>query len=166
MDATAGQFTLRQLAWRPIVVWAVPFLAPVARAGLGVITATDCDYLPGRRGKARGSGQSAGQRLSSIRARDVWRPLSAWSGRIPRHTNRRNVILIDDPSKSGVNEIIERLFRLGLITVAAVALAVGLAMWATGHAVEASWIWAIGTIPVAAGLAPRLQIFRLRIGLQ
>src|SRR6516162_8542921 len=26
-------------------------------------------------------------------------------------------------------------------------------MWATGHAVEASWIWAIGTIPVVAGLA-------------
>ena len=47
----------------------------------------------------------------------------------------------------------ERLFRLGLISVAAVALAAGLAMWATGHAVEASWVWAIGTIPVVAGLA-------------
>ena len=47
----------------------------------------------------------------------------------------------------------ERLIRLGLIIVAAVALAVGLAMWATGHAVEASRVWAIGTIPVVAGLA-------------
>ena len=46
-----------------------------------------------------------------------------------------------------------RLIRLGLIIVAAVALAVGLAMWATGHAVEASRVWAIGTIPVVAGLA-------------
>jgi hypothetical protein len=48
-----------------------------------------------------------------------------------------------------VNEIMERLIRLGLIIVAAMALAVGLAMWATGHAVEASWVWAIGTIPAS-----------------
>jgi cation transport ATPase len=52
-----------------------------------------------------------------------------------------------------VIEIMERLIRLGLIIVAAVALAAGLAMWATGHAVEANWVWAIGTLPVVAGLA-------------
>jgi heavy metal translocating P-type ATPase len=48
---------------------------------------------------------------------------------------------------------IERVFRRGLIVVALAALAAGLAAWGLGRAVEASWIWAFGTIPVAAGLA-------------
>ena len=48
---------------------------------------------------------------------------------------------------------IERVFRRGLIVVALAALALGLAMWGLGHAAAASWIWALGTIPVAAGLA-------------
>src|SRR5271169_5232978 len=47
----------------------------------------------------------------------------------------------------------ERAFRRGLIVVALAALATGLAMWGLGHATAASWIWAFGTIPVAAGLA-------------
>src|SRR5450755_4655638 len=47
----------------------------------------------------------------------------------------------------------ERVFRRGLIVVALAALAAGLAAWGLGRAVEASWIWAFGTIPVAAGLA-------------
>jgi heavy metal translocating P-type ATPase len=47
----------------------------------------------------------------------------------------------------------ERVFRRGLIVVALAALTAGLAAWGLGHAVEASWIWAFGTIPVAAGLA-------------
>ena len=54
--------------------------------------------------------------------------------------------------------MMERLFRLGLITIAAVALSVGLAMWAMGHAVEASWVWAIGTIPVVTGLAVSMTL--------
>ena len=47
----------------------------------------------------------------------------------------------------------ERVFRRGLILVALGALAFGLAIWGLGHAVAARWIWAFGTIPVAAGLA-------------
>src|SRR5258708_7173333 len=48
---------------------------------------------------------------------------------------------------------IERVFRRGLIVVALAALAIGLVMWGLGRPAEASWIWAFGTIPVAAGLA-------------
>ncbi len=48
---------------------------------------------------------------------------------------------------------IERVFRRGLIVVALTALAIGLVMWGLGRPVAASWIWAFGTIPVAAGLA-------------
>jgi len=47
----------------------------------------------------------------------------------------------------------ERVLRRGLILVALGALAFGLAIWGLGHAVAARWIWALGTIPVAAGLA-------------
>jgi cation transport ATPase len=47
----------------------------------------------------------------------------------------------------------ERLFRRGLIVVALGALAVGLALWGLGRAYAAGWIWALGTIPVVAGLA-------------
>jgi heavy metal translocating P-type ATPase len=47
----------------------------------------------------------------------------------------------------------ERAFRRGLIVIALGALALGLAMCALGHAAAAIWIWAFGTIPVAAGLA-------------
>jgi heavy metal translocating P-type ATPase len=47
----------------------------------------------------------------------------------------------------------ERVFRRGLIIVALAALALGLAMWGVGHAAAARWVWALGTIPVATGLA-------------
>jgi cation transport ATPase len=47
----------------------------------------------------------------------------------------------------------ERVFRRGLIIVALAALALGLAMWGLGHAAAARWVWALGTIPVATGLA-------------
>jgi cation transport ATPase len=47
---------------------------------------------------------------------------------------------------------IERLLRRGLIVVALAALAIGLAVWGLGHAAAAGRIWALGTIPVAAGL--------------
>src|SRR5262245_40098579 len=47
----------------------------------------------------------------------------------------------------------ERLFRRGLIVVALGALAAGLALWCLGRADAAGWIWALGTIPVVAGLA-------------
>ncbi len=47
----------------------------------------------------------------------------------------------------------DRLFRRGLIIVALGALAFGLAIWGLGHAAAAHWIWAFGTIPVAAGVA-------------
>jgi cation transport ATPase len=52
-----------------------------------------------------------------------------------------------------VNVSTERVFRRGLIIVALAALALGLAMWGLGHAAAARWIWALGTIPVATGLA-------------
>ena len=56
---------------------------------------------------------------------------------------------------------IERLLRRGLIVVALTALAIGLAVWGLGHAAAASRIWALGTIPVAAGL---LVGFGTRLG--
>lgn len=47
----------------------------------------------------------------------------------------------------------ERVFRRGLIVVALAALGLGIAVWGLGHAATARWIWASGTVPVAAGLA-------------
>jgi heavy metal translocating P-type ATPase len=47
---------------------------------------------------------------------------------------------------------IERIFRRGLIVIALGALAAGLAAWGFGRAEAASRIWALGTIPVVAGL--------------
>jgi heavy metal translocating P-type ATPase len=46
----------------------------------------------------------------------------------------------------------ERIFRRGLIAFALVALAAGLGLWGMGRAVAASWVWALGTVPVVAGL--------------
>ena len=42
--------------------------------------------------------------------------------------------------------------RRALIVTALCALVIGLLSWAAGRAVEARWIWAAGTVPVAAGL--------------
>ena len=42
--------------------------------------------------------------------------------------------------------------RRALILVALVALALGLVMWGLGRAGAATWIWALGTIPVVVGL--------------
>ncbi len=47
---------------------------------------------------------------------------------------------------------LERMLRRGLIAAALTALGIGLALWATGRPTAASWAWALGTIPVAAGL--------------
>jgi cation transport ATPase len=47
---------------------------------------------------------------------------------------------------------IDRLLRRGLILIALAALCLGLLMWGIGSGVGAKWIWALGTIPVAAGL--------------
>jgi heavy metal translocating P-type ATPase len=47
---------------------------------------------------------------------------------------------------------IERIGRRALIAVASGALAVGLAAWVAGFGRIATWIWGIGTVPVAAGL--------------
>ena len=48
---------------------------------------------------------------------------------------------------------LERVLRRALILVALAALALGLALWGLGRAGAASWIWALGTLPVVAGLA-------------
>jgi heavy metal translocating P-type ATPase len=48
---------------------------------------------------------------------------------------------------------IERIFRRGLIVVALAALAVGLGLWGAGRGDAARWVWALGTVPVVAGLA-------------
>ena len=47
---------------------------------------------------------------------------------------------------------IERVLRRVLILAALAALALGLVLWGLGYVVGAKWIWALGTIPVAAGL--------------
>jgi heavy metal translocating P-type ATPase len=47
---------------------------------------------------------------------------------------------------------LERMLRRGLIAVALTALGAGLALWGMGRPAAASWAWALGTIPVAAGL--------------
>ena len=47
---------------------------------------------------------------------------------------------------------IERIARRALVGVAAGAFAIGLAASAAGYGRAASWIWGIGTAPVAAGL--------------
>jgi heavy metal translocating P-type ATPase len=47
---------------------------------------------------------------------------------------------------------LERMLRRGLIAIALVALAAGLALWVAGRPGAASWAWALGTMPVAAGL--------------
>jgi heavy metal translocating P-type ATPase len=49
-------------------------------------------------------------------------------------------------------KITERIFRRSLIALALLSLVTGLALWGTGRAAAASWAWALGTIPVAAGL--------------
>jgi heavy metal translocating P-type ATPase len=46
----------------------------------------------------------------------------------------------------------ERMLRRGLIAIALVALAAGLALWVAGRTGAAGWAWGLGTIPVAAGL--------------
>ena len=46
----------------------------------------------------------------------------------------------------------ERIFRRGLIAFALIALAAGLGLWGMGRADLASWVWALGTVPVVAGL--------------
>jgi heavy metal translocating P-type ATPase len=47
---------------------------------------------------------------------------------------------------------IERVLRRALILVALAAFALGLVLWGVGRSGDAKWIWALGTIPVAAGL--------------
>jgi cation transport ATPase len=47
---------------------------------------------------------------------------------------------------------VERMLRRGLIAIALVALAGGLALWVAGRTGAANWAWALGTAPVAAGL--------------
>ena len=47
---------------------------------------------------------------------------------------------------------LERVLRRALILVALAALALGLALWGLGRAGAATWIWALGTLPVVAGL--------------
>ena len=47
---------------------------------------------------------------------------------------------------------LERVLRRALILVALAALILGLVAWGFGRAGEAKWIWALGTLPVAAGL--------------
>jgi heavy metal translocating P-type ATPase len=46
----------------------------------------------------------------------------------------------------------ERILRRVLIVVAVAALGLGLFMWGIGGLGGAKWVWALGTIPVAAGL--------------
>jgi cation transport ATPase len=46
----------------------------------------------------------------------------------------------------------ERFGRRALIAVASVALATGVAAWAAGFGRVATWVWGIGTLPVAVGL--------------
>jgi cation transport ATPase len=54
---------------------------------------------------------------------------------------------------SGVLSVnMERSGRQVLIAVAGGALAIGVAAWAAGFGQAATWIWGIGTVPVAAGL--------------
>ena len=48
---------------------------------------------------------------------------------------------------------LERALRRALILVALVALTLGLALWGLGRTNGAKWIWALGTLPVAAGSA-------------
>ena len=45
-----------------------------------------------------------------------------------------------------------RTAQLALIALAGGALALGVAAWAIGSGQAATWIWGIGTVPVAAGL--------------
>ena len=47
---------------------------------------------------------------------------------------------------------LERALRRALILVALLALTLGLALWGLGRTNGAKWIWALGTLPVAAGL--------------
>jgi hypothetical protein len=132
----------------------------MARLALGIITAADCDPAKssGPRRQRTPFWARCCQLASALEASaTAGATLRAWSsGQLgQRHANHwsSNVIVIDDASKSGQNEIMERLFRLGLIVVALSALAAGLATWGFGRAEAASWIWALGTIPVVAGLA-------------
>ncbi|HTR15023.1 MAG TPA: heavy metal translocating P-type ATPase, partial [Roseiarcus sp.] len=46
----------------------------------------------------------------------------------------------------------ERLFRRGLLAIAAAGLVLGLLAWGFGRSDWADWCWALGTAPVVAGL--------------
>ncbi len=58
-----------------------------------------------------------------------------------------------EPAFSVVSFINERMVRRALIALAILALAVGIALALAGRKELAEWIWAAGTIPVAASLA-------------
>jgi heavy metal translocating P-type ATPase len=47
---------------------------------------------------------------------------------------------------------IERVFHRALIFISVAAFALGVTTWGFGRAGEAKWIWALGTLPVTAGL--------------
>jgi heavy metal translocating P-type ATPase len=61
---------------------------------------------------------------------------------------------------------VERIGRRALVLVAAGALLVGVAAWSAGYGRAASWIWGIGTAPVAAGLLVSMirEIMAGRVG--
>jgi predicted proteasome-type protease len=61
----------------------------------------------------------------------------------------------------------ERIGRRALVLVAAGALLIGVAASAAGYARAASWIWGIGTAPVAAGLLMSMirEILAGRVGI-